>query len=163
MSIAEHRRPVLPARRKLWKSALRLPALAREGLVSWNDETHPTSTRSAHTVDSPPQHIPVLADGRGHSVFGPQVVDAEEGAAAALILQTRAAYGHFQPKASLLRTTMSRSSQRSHDAQASLGMDQEIALLLAAIEEERVPDRLTRLAIELQNALVESRRRETTN
>ncbi|WP_280952468.1 MULTISPECIES: hypothetical protein [unclassified Mesorhizobium] len=42
-------------------------------------------------------------------------------------------------------------------------MDQEIASLLSAIEQEKVPDRLTKLAIQLQNALIEKRRRETTN
>ncbi|WP_181179940.1 hypothetical protein [Mesorhizobium sp. B2-1-3A] len=48
-------------------------------------------------------------------------------------------------------------------AQASLGVDQEIATLLSAIEQEKVPDRLTQLAIELQNALIQKRRHETTN
>ncbi|MBZ9735926.1 hypothetical protein LB515_07120 [Mesorhizobium sp. CA15] len=37
-------------------------------------------------------------------------------------------------------------------------MDQEIASLLNAIEREEVPDRLTRLALELQNALIEKRK-----
>ena len=58
---------------------------------------------------------------------------------------------------------MSRSRQHIHGVQASLGMDQEIALLLTAIEQERAPDRLTKLAIDLQNALIEKRRRETAN
>ncbi|PBC02757.1 hypothetical protein [Mesorhizobium sp. WSM3860] len=53
---------------------------------------------------------------------------------------------------------MSRPSQRDPVSQASLGIDQEIASLLRAIEQERVPDRLTKLAIELQNALIEKRR-----
>ncbi|TPK76132.1 hypothetical protein FJ934_02875 [Mesorhizobium sp. B2-4-12] len=57
---------------------------------------------------------------------------------------------------------MSRMSQRNLGPQASLGMDQEIASLLSAIEQEKVPDRLTALAMELQNALVEKRLRETT-
>ncbi|MGT2466234.1 hypothetical protein ACVOMV_16235 [Mesorhizobium atlanticum] len=35
---------------------------------------------------------------------------------------------------------------------------QEIASLLIAIEREKVPDRLTRLALELQSALVEKRK-----
>ncbi|WP_292251137.1 hypothetical protein [Mesorhizobium sp.] len=38
-------------------------------------------------------------------------------------------------------------------------MDQEIASLLTAIEREKVPDRLTRLALELQNALIEKAQR----
>ncbi|RUY25812.1 hypothetical protein EN984_13560, partial [Mesorhizobium sp. M7A.F.Ca.CA.004.12.1.1] len=42
-------------------------------------------------------------------------------------------------------------------------VDQEIASLLAAIEQEKIPDRLTKLAIELQNALVEKRRRDVKN
>jgi hypothetical protein len=42
-------------------------------------------------------------------------------------------------------------------------MDRQITALLSAIEQEQVPDRLTQLAIELQNALIEKRRRETTN
>ncbi|WP_280952570.1 hypothetical protein [Mesorhizobium sp. WSM3859] len=37
-------------------------------------------------------------------------------------------------------------------------MDQEIASLLTAIEREKVPDQLTRLALELQNALIEKRK-----
>ncbi|PBB84671.1 MULTISPECIES: hypothetical protein [unclassified Mesorhizobium] len=58
---------------------------------------------------------------------------------------------------------MSRASHGDLGPQASLGMDQEIASLLSAIEQEKVPDRLTKLAIQLQNALIEKRRRETTN
>ncbi|TJX75523.1 MAG: hypothetical protein E5W21_04605 [Mesorhizobium sp.] len=42
-------------------------------------------------------------------------------------------------------------------------VDLEIASLLTAIEREKVPDRLTKLAVELQNALVEKRQRETGN
>ncbi|MDG4882750.1 hypothetical protein [Mesorhizobium sp. WSM4884] len=51
---------------------------------------------------------------------------------------------------------MSRPSQRDFGAQENL--DQEIASLLKAIEQEKVPDRLTKLAIELQNALIQKRR-----
>lgn len=57
---------------------------------------------------------------------------------------------------------MSRTSQRDLCDQASLGLDQEIASLLTAIEREKVPDRLTKLALELQNALVEKRRLDAT-
>ncbi|RVD60188.1 hypothetical protein EN828_09805 [Mesorhizobium sp. M2D.F.Ca.ET.185.01.1.1] len=52
---------------------------------------------------------------------------------------------------------MSRRSQRDLCAQAIQSLDQEIASLLTAIEREKVPDRLTRLALELQNALIEKR------
>lgn len=58
---------------------------------------------------------------------------------------------------------MSRTAQSNFSPQAGLSMDQEIASLLKAIEQEKVPDRLTKLALELQNALVEKRRREATN
>ncbi|CCV05668.1 conserved hypothetical protein [Mesorhizobium metallidurans STM 2683] len=58
---------------------------------------------------------------------------------------------------------MSRSSQSNLGPQIGLGVDQEIASLLTAIEQEKVPDRLTKLAIELQNALLEKRRYKTTN
>lgn len=58
---------------------------------------------------------------------------------------------------------MPRSSQRNLAPQIGLGMDKEIASLLTAIEQEKVPDRLTKLATELQNALIEKRRREKTN
>lgn len=51
---------------------------------------------------------------------------------------------------------MSRRSQRDLCAQAIQSLDQEIASLLTAIEREKVPDRLTRLALELQNALSKS-------
>jgi hypothetical protein len=44
---------------------------------------------------------------------------------------------------------------------ASLEIDRKIASLLAAIEQEKIPDRLTKLAIDLQNALAERRWRET--
>ncbi|WP_281058918.1 MULTISPECIES: hypothetical protein [unclassified Mesorhizobium] len=37
-------------------------------------------------------------------------------------------------------------------------MDQEIASLLTAIEQEKIPDRLTKLALQLQNALIQKRR-----
>ncbi|AZO16643.1 hypothetical protein EJ069_19150 [Mesorhizobium sp. M2A.F.Ca.ET.043.05.1.1] len=53
---------------------------------------------------------------------------------------------------------MSRRSQRDLCAQAIQSLDQEIASLLTAIEREKVPDRLTRLALELQNALIEKRK-----
>ncbi|PBC06940.1 hypothetical protein [Mesorhizobium sp. WSM3859] len=52
---------------------------------------------------------------------------------------------------------MSRRSQRDLCVQAIQSLDQEIASLLTAIEREKVPDRLTRLALELQNALIEKR------
>ncbi|MGX7877474.1 hypothetical protein ACVDG5_036995 [Mesorhizobium sp. ORM6] len=52
-------------------------------------------------------------------------------------------------------------SQRDPASKASLSIDKEIALLLTAIEQEKVPDRLTRLAIDLQNALIQKRRCET--
>ncbi|MBZ9799930.1 hypothetical protein, partial [Mesorhizobium sp. ES1-4] len=48
---------------------------------------------------------------------------------------------------------MSRSSDDTVDPEFSPAMDQEIAALLSAIEREKVPDRLTRLAMELQHAL----------
>ncbi|WP_292421589.1 hypothetical protein [Mesorhizobium sp.] len=53
---------------------------------------------------------------------------------------------------------MSRPSQRDLTGQESLSIDQEIAALLNEIEREKVPDRLTKLAIELQNALIQKRR-----
>ncbi|WP_179296030.1 MULTISPECIES: hypothetical protein [unclassified Mesorhizobium] len=49
------------------------------------------------------------------------------------------------------------------DSQFGLAMDREIASLLDAIERESIPDRLTRLAMELQNALIEKRRRDLKN
>ncbi|UCI09632.1 hypothetical protein [Mesorhizobium sp. B1-1-8] len=52
---------------------------------------------------------------------------------------------------------MSRPSQRDPVSQANLGIDEEIASLLTAIEQEKVPDRLNKLAIELQNALIQKR------
>ncbi|WP_181176162.1 hypothetical protein [Mesorhizobium sp. B2-3-4] len=58
---------------------------------------------------------------------------------------------------------MPRTGPPNHATQASLGMDQEIATLLSAIEQEKVPDRLTQLAIDLQNALIQKRRHETSN
>jgi hypothetical protein len=57
---------------------------------------------------------------------------------------------------------MSRRSQRDLCAQAIQNLDQEIASLLTAIEREKVPDRLTRLALELQNALIEKRKGDMT-
>ncbi|MEI9425028.1 hypothetical protein O7A70_28090 [Mesorhizobium sp. Cs1299R1N1] len=54
----------------------------------------------------------------------------------------------------------------SDDTMASridMAVDQEITSLLAAMEQEQVPDRLTKLAMELQNALIEKRRREVKN
>ncbi|ESY73729.1 hypothetical protein NKH57_24485 [Mesorhizobium sp. M1050] len=53
---------------------------------------------------------------------------------------------------------MSRSSDDNIDPQVSLVLDREIASLLAAIEQEKVPNRLKDLAVQLQNALVEKRR-----
>ncbi|MBZ9794387.1 hypothetical protein [Mesorhizobium sp. ES1-4] len=58
---------------------------------------------------------------------------------------------------------MSRSSDDTVDPEFSPAMDLEIASLLSAIEREKVPDRLTRLAMELQHALVERRRRGVKN
>lgn len=58
---------------------------------------------------------------------------------------------------------MSRSSDDTPDPHVEIAVDQEIASLLAAIEQEKIPDRLTKLAIELQNALVEKRRRDVKN
>ncbi|WP_198021706.1 hypothetical protein [Mesorhizobium sp. WSM3224] len=55
---------------------------------------------------------------------------------------------------------MSRPSQSDTASNAILSIDKEIASLLTAIEQENVPDRLTKLAIELQNALIQKRRRE---
>ncbi|CDX43313.1 conserved hypothetical protein [Mesorhizobium sp. SOD10] len=52
---------------------------------------------------------------------------------------------------------MSRRSQRDFGPQENPGVDQEIASLLKAIEKEKIPDRLTKLAIELQNALIQKR------
>ena len=52
---------------------------------------------------------------------------------------------------------MTRRSQRDFGPQENLSLDQEIASLLKAIEQEKVPDRLTKLAIELQNALIQRR------
>lgn len=53
---------------------------------------------------------------------------------------------------------MSHRSQRDLCARVIQSLDQEIASLLNAIEREEVPDRLTRLALELQNALIEKRK-----
>ncbi|TPI63399.1 hypothetical protein FJ420_12875 [Mesorhizobium sp. B3-1-3] len=53
-------------------------------------------------------------------------------------------------------------SQRDLCAQLILSLDQEIASLLNAIEREEVPDRLTRLALELQKALIEKRKGDMT-
>ncbi|TJV24804.1 MAG: hypothetical protein E5Y04_08040 [Mesorhizobium sp.] len=58
---------------------------------------------------------------------------------------------------------MSHSSDDTPDQHVEMAVDQEIASLLAAIEQEKIPDRLTKLAIELQNALVEKRRRDVKN
>ncbi|MBZ9759751.1 hypothetical protein LB553_02480 [Mesorhizobium sp. CA8] len=41
-------------------------------------------------------------------------------------------------------------------------MDQEIASLLTAIGREHVSDRLTKLALELENALIEKRKSDIT-
>lgn len=53
---------------------------------------------------------------------------------------------------------MCRPSQRDFDPQENLSVDQEIASLLTAIEQEKIPDRLTKLALQLQNALIQKRR-----
>ncbi|MER8446741.1 hypothetical protein NKH52_26480 [Mesorhizobium sp. M1066] len=58
---------------------------------------------------------------------------------------------------------MSRSSDDTTDPHVEMTVDQEIASLLAAIEQEKIPDRLTKLAMELQDALVEKRRRDVKN
>ncbi|MBZ9673205.1 hypothetical protein FJ970_24965 [Mesorhizobium sp. B2-1-8] len=58
---------------------------------------------------------------------------------------------------------MSRSSDDTVDPEFGLAMDREITSLLSAIEQERIPDRLTKLAMELQNALVERRKRHVKN
>uniref|UniRef100_UPI001BDE8F56 hypothetical protein n=1 Tax=Mesorhizobium sp. dw_380 TaxID=2812001 RepID=UPI001BDE8F56 len=58
---------------------------------------------------------------------------------------------------------MSRSSDDAMDPRVGTVVDQEITSLLAAIEQEKIPDRLTKLAIELQNALAEKRRRGVKN
>ncbi|MBZ9761210.1 hypothetical protein LB553_10015 [Mesorhizobium sp. CA8] len=60
---------------------------------------------------------------------------------------------------------MTRPSQRdfTHNASVDQKVDQEIASLLTAIEQEKVPDRLTELAVALQNALIQKRRCETHN
>lgn len=55
---------------------------------------------------------------------------------------------------------MPRSSDDSTNTSPNAAADREIASLLTAIEQEKIPDRLTELAVELQNALVEKRRRE---
>jgi hypothetical protein len=55
------------------------------------------------------------------------------------------------------------SSDDTVDPRLDMAVDQEIASLLAAIQQEKIPDRLTRLAIELQNALIEKRRRDVKN
>jgi hypothetical protein len=53
---------------------------------------------------------------------------------------------------------MSRTSDDTISPQLRLAIDRKIASLLTAIEQEKVPDRLTDLAVQLQNALVEKRR-----
>ena len=55
---------------------------------------------------------------------------------------------------------MSRSSDDTISPQLRQAIDRKIAFLLTAIEREKVPDRLTDLAVQLQNALVEKRRCE---
>jgi hypothetical protein len=55
---------------------------------------------------------------------------------------------------------MSRSSDDTISPQVRLALDRKIASLLTAIEQEKIPHRLTELAIELQNALAEKRRCE---
>ncbi|RWQ68474.1 hypothetical protein [Mesorhizobium sp.] len=53
---------------------------------------------------------------------------------------------------------MSRSSDDTISPRLRLAIDRKIASLLIAIEQEKVPERLTNLAVQLQNALVEKRR-----
>jgi hypothetical protein len=55
---------------------------------------------------------------------------------------------------------MSRLSDDTISPQLRQAIDRKIAFLLTAIEREKVPDRLTDLAVQLQNALVEKRRCE---
>ena len=55
---------------------------------------------------------------------------------------------------------MSRLSDDTLSPQLGQAIDRKIAFLLTAIEREKVPDRLTDLAVQLQNALVEKRRCE---
>ena len=57
---------------------------------------------------------------------------------------------------------MSRSSD-DVDAPADTLVDREIAFLLVEIEREKVPDRLVRLAVELQKTLLEKRHGGTKN
>jgi hypothetical protein len=52
---------------------------------------------------------------------------------------------------------MSRSSDDTISPRNRLAIDRKIASLLTAIEQEKIPDRLTNLAVQLQNALVEKR------
>ncbi|RWB07775.1 hypothetical protein [Mesorhizobium sp.] len=53
---------------------------------------------------------------------------------------------------------MARSSDDSISPKLRLAIDRKIASLLTAIEQEKVPDQLTDLAVQLQNALLEKRR-----
>jgi hypothetical protein len=57
---------------------------------------------------------------------------------------------------------MSRSTDDA-DPPAEAAVDNDIAFLLAEIEREKVPDRLMKLALELQNALAEKRRGDIKN
>jgi hypothetical protein len=52
---------------------------------------------------------------------------------------------------------MSRSTNDNMDPRPEMALDQEIESLLTAIEQEKVPDRLSKLALELQHALAERR------
>lgn len=57
---------------------------------------------------------------------------------------------------------MSRRREGDLCAQAIHSLDQEIASLLTAIGREHVSDRLTKLALELENALIEKRKSDIT-
>lgn len=53
--------------------------------------------------------------------------------------------------------------EREEKAVEVTTLDDEIALILTAIEEEAVPERLTKLAVELQQALMQRRQRLNPN
>jgi hypothetical protein len=52
---------------------------------------------------------------------------------------------------------MSRSTTDKMDPRPEMALDQETESLLTAIEQEKIPDRLSKLALELQHALTERR------
>lgn len=53
--------------------------------------------------------------------------------------------------------------EREEKAVEVTTLDDELALILTAIEEEAVPERLTTLAIELQQALIQRKQRQNPN